>query len=978
MGLTPRSLSVACAWALLASASPLALVGEAAYAQSSAEEVHTFDIESQPLATALTEFGQQANMQMLFAYEHMRDLNAPAVIGTFSRQEALRRLLAGSGLAASFDRNIVRLARLDASNSSGIPTPSTELVVTGTRIRGAPPVGSQVVTLDRTEIAESGASTGEELLRTLPQAFGGGFAQHISFQGGNFGGGSGVNLRGLGPDATLSLVNGRRIPAIGSRGSFADVSLIPVSAIERIEVLPDSASAIYGSDAVGGVVNFILRDKSDGFELGVRHGGVTKGDLRETRVTGSAGATFGDIALFAAFEHLQRSVLAMADRRYLADSDLRPLGGANFDLTRSNPTTLLVSGLGSYAVPFGQDGRNLREADLLAGSAYTANANEGLDALPAQAQDALFLSARWDVLPTLELFAEARLAQRSYEARNGHTSSRITIPATNAFRAVNNLFSGRTVQADYDFYRDIGPRTDIGDVHLIDLSGGLRLRVSENWTLEPALAYARFGGEHTIRNLLNTTQLNAALASSDPTVAFNPFGDGSFTNPDTLRRIRGYTSRDIISEVWSIAFKADGVALQLPAGALRVAVGVDYRNEFFELDGEQFVSGAAPVAVLSTSNDRQVSAVFVETLIPIFGETSPPPLGQRVDLSIAARHERYSDFGETTNPKLGLLWTLSDAFRLRASYGHAFRAPNLVDVDPEATANTRQVRALTLPDPVAPSGTSQVLFFLGANQDLREQTATSWTAGFDFEPNRARGPRLNMSYFEVEFRDRISAISNIGAALFPDSEFSSLVNRSPDPALVAALLAEATALGSSGGFSVADIDVVMDARATNLARTEVRGVDFNTAYRWEIGADTLEARLDLTYLLEYSKAGSPTAASRDLVSTVDNPIDLNLRAGLSWRGGPLSLAGFVNYANSYDDRLSIPNRRISSWTTVDLSAGIALPTSDLSRDTRLILSVRNLFDDDPPFVNYPMGFGYDQSNAHPLGRFVALELTAKF
>src|SRR6185312_10447500 len=215
----------------------------------------------------------------------------------------------------------------EANAEDGGAQSSDEIVVTGTRIRGRAPVGSELVTIDRDAIAASGVATTEDLMRTLPQTFTGGFAQHISFQGGNIGGGSSVNLRGLGADATLALVDGHRLPVMGLQANFADISSIPTSAIERVEVLPDSASAIYGSDAVGGVVNFILRRQLDGAELSARTGGVTDGDLHENRVTAAVGGSFGDLSLFGAYEYLDRTSLAMADRRYMADSDLTGLGG---------------------------------------------------------------------------------------------------------------------------------------------------------------------------------------------------------------------------------------------------------------------------------------------------------------------------------------------------------------------------------------------------------------------------------------------------------------------------------------------------------------------------------------------------------------------------------------------------------------------------------------------------------------------------
>ncbi len=993
----------------LASTSWLAL-GAAAFAQTApasvAEDRVAYDIPAQPLSSALTQFAAQSRLQILFSQQELSGLSAPALRGTYTPREALRLLLSRTELRAEIGAGgVVRLAgdlprpqRLRAEQRSGqapqANDPSEraraqeqrtgedgvgeeEIVVTGTRIRGSAPVGSNLVTVDRAEIDRSGLSTTEEIMRTLPQVFSGGFAQHISFQNGNIGGGSGLNLRGLGADATLTLVNGRRLPVMGLRGNFTDISSIPASAIERIEVLPDSASAIYGSDAVGGVVNFILRRDFEGAEFRARTGAVTDGDLEEMRFSAAAGARLGALRLFGAYEFFDRTALRNADRAYLADSDLTAMGGANFDSLRSNPTTLIVSGLGVFAVPFGQDGSNLAQSDLIAGAVNTANANEGLDALPDYNQHAAFLSAEFDLAPDATLFADARYARRSFLSANAHVTQRITIPASNAFRAQNALFPGRTVQADYDFYRDLGPRLEDGETETLDLAARLRWDVGDRWQIEPLLSYARVASDHVRRNLVNVPALNAALASADPNVAFNPFGDGSFTNPATIASIRGFGQSNLVSETWSVSVKADGPLFRLPAGEARLALGADYRHEFFGIDEVSFTTTAAPSPSTSSKNDRNVEAAFAELLIPLFGESAPPLIGERVDLSLAGRFERYSDFGETFNPKLGLRWDLTDALSLRGSYGRSFRAPNLSDLDPDGTLARRQVRGLNITDTGAPSGRSNILLVLGANPDLQEQRAESWSAGLTYAPP-ASGLRADLTYFDVQFSDRIASITNIAAALNPASEFASLIDRSPDPAQVAALLAEAQALGTSGGFSAGDISVIVDARATNLALTDVRGMDLGLSYRAQFGAGELILRADATYLFDFLRAASPLASPVNVVDTVGNPVDLRARLGATWRTGRFNASAFANYTDAFDDNLSSPQRRVESWTTIDLNLGWRFSPPDSERGAELSLSIINAFDEDPPFVNNAAGVGYDPSNADPLGRFVALELKTRF
>lgn len=982
------------------------LVALAAATAVADERTYAFDFQQVSLSEALRTYAKITGQQIIFTEDLVAGRAAPTLKGVYTAQDALAQLLARTGLTierspagAIMVRRIVAAPARSQSQATTSPpaAPSGQdkasngteadggddgqsvekVTVTGTRIRGRGPVGSHVVTIDKEAIEQSGFSTTEQLIRSIPQNFGGGFAQHITFQLGNIGGGSGINLRGLGSDATLTLVNGRRLPVMGLRGDFADISGIPVSAIERVEVLPDSASAIYGSDAVGGVVNFILRNDFEGLELGARAGAVTEGGLHETRVTAAAGDRFGALKLFGAFEHLQRSDLDMADRAYLANNDLRPLGGNDFRGLRSNPTTLIVSGgLGSFGVPAGQDGTSLAESALLAGVTNRNNGNEGLDALPDQSQDALYLSASVELSPDIEMFADAWLVDRSFRSANAHVTSRFTIPASNAFRAVNNLFAGRTVQADYDFYDDLGPRVEDGDISTTFLAFGATVGVGDTWRIEPAVTYGRLEGSHFIRNLVNTTALNAALANNDPAFAFNPFGDGSHTNPATLETIRGYTESALLSKVWSVSAKADGELFDLPAGPIRVALGADYRQEFFEVGGETFVTGTAPIVRTFSSNDRNVKAAFAEVLVPVFGPDFEPPLGQRLDISIAGRAEQYSDFGETANPKIGLAWQVADGLSLRTSYGRSFRAPNLPDLDPTGTLGLRQVRGLNITDPVSPTGRSNIIIILGSNPDLTEQRAEALSAGMTVAP--FSDFKLDLDYFDVQFSDRISSISNVAASLSPNSEFASLVDRTPDPAYVAALLAEAASLGTSGGFSPADISAIVDARVFNLAVTDVRGLDLGISARFDVGPGELNLRGDATYILEFLRAGTSAAPVVDVVGTVGNPLRLKARGGATWSTDRLSGSVFVNYTDDFHDNLSSPRRAVESWTTIDLRLSASLPQLGFAQHPEIALSVINVFDEEPSFVNNSSGQGYDPSNADPLGRFVAIELSSQF
>lgn len=244
---------------------------------------------------------------------------APAIDGLYSFDEALAAVLAGSGLRADPAGGGVAIAR-DLRGGVGAETADTgtqDIVVTGTQIRGGASA-SNVITARRDEIRNAGQATLGEFAQSLPQSFGGGQNPGVGFNvpasgGANVGGGASFNLRGLGSDATLTLLDGRRLPYSASAQSI-DVSAIPLAAVERVEIMPDGASALYGSDAVAGVVNIILRRRFDGVETNARLGGSTDGGNFRQLYGGLAGAEWRGGGLLAAYEY-ERDTAITADQR---------------------------------------------------------------------------------------------------------------------------------------------------------------------------------------------------------------------------------------------------------------------------------------------------------------------------------------------------------------------------------------------------------------------------------------------------------------------------------------------------------------------------------------------------------------------------------------------------------------------------------------------------------------------------------------
>jgi iron complex outermembrane receptor protein len=339
------------------------------------EARRAYDIPAQPLASALVEFSRQSDVVVTVASRLVRGKEAPALRGSYTAGEALQLLLRGSGLRSRPGRNggfFVEAAPAqtaeaqETASSSGDDAEtdaSQEIVVTGTNIRGAAPIGSPLDVYDRNDFNQSGAATVTQFLDALPQNFGGQSDDTFSRVGASFNPsfGTAVNLRGLGAGATLVLLNGKRLAPSGLADQYVDISMIPLTAVERIEVLPDGASAVYGSDAVAGVVNFITSRDYDGADSRLRFGASSNGDAEELRLSQSMGSSWRGGGVVFSAEHYERNNLVSSDRAFSDDELL-------FDLTPRTRSTSFFIDLRHEILPgfelFGRGLSNLRRSIL--------------------------------------------------------------------------------------------------------------------------------------------------------------------------------------------------------------------------------------------------------------------------------------------------------------------------------------------------------------------------------------------------------------------------------------------------------------------------------------------------------------------------------------------------------------------------------------------------------------------------------------
>jgi iron complex outermembrane recepter protein len=958
-----------------------------------------FHIEGGDATSTLTEFSRQAHLQLLFDYNVVKGHTTRPLEGTFLPSEALQQLLANTDLEFDFvnDRTLAvtqkqtlpeaskvgaaepkhephRWTRLKNPNlvNSGIPVDVVR--ITGTYVSDEPPIGEEIISATREDIEATGAATPSDFLRTLPQVFGGGPNQdtHIGAEAiTNSGLGVGVNLRGLGARATLVLVNSRRIAPSGTAGEYVDIENIPLSAIDRIDILPDSASAVFGADAVGGVVNFVLRDKLEGGETILRGGSGTHGDLQEYLVSQALGNSWNGGHALIALEFYSRGPLSASDRSY-AVSDLQPYGGGNFNTQLTNPGNIINPATGqTYAIPAGQNGTHLTAADLVAGTVNLQNQYLGSEIIPAQKRWSFYGTGRQELTDWMSAFTDVLVGHREASEMHSGFGYDLAVPNTNPFY-VNPLGGSGPVYVGYNFGKDLGLTGVNVGIDTVNATLGLDFDVG-SWTVKGYGSYARERQNQVTGGEINYNALAAALADPDPLTAFNPFGDGSNTNAATLQAIREDFRFWLDSQLRTLDVTADGPIGTVAGIPLKLAVGANWREELFRTTTISGLPDTPPNVDLG----RKVMSAFGQLVAPVFGERNALPALQRLDLSAAVRYEDYTHYGNATTPKYGMVWSPVRGISFRGSWSRGIRPPTLIDLD----ESHNSAGVLSVVDPKAPGGATAALIWSGNNGAVRPERAQSWTAGLDLAPEALPGLTFDVTWFRTAFEDRIQATLYTPTVL-SDPAYAPIVTRNPSAAQIDYICSHAIfGQGTPSQCMSLPVGAVIDLRVHNLARAITDGIDFNAGYEHSAPLGKLNFALSGTWLRDFSQAQTPNMPLTSLLDNQNEPIDLRFRATAGWQYRGWGTLVAANFTNSYWDMGSIPQRHVDSWTTIDLQLRYDFPDDARYglRGTRIELNARNVFNIDPPFLNNQMAsIGYDQENADPYGRLLSLQLSKKW
>lgn len=856
-----------------------------------------------------------------------------------------------------------------------------EVVVTGSRIRGIAPIGAPVVGVARDDIESAGVISTAQLLQQVPQVFNLGVSENSRGQAGGAGNityGSSVNIRGIGPFATLVLINGHRAVGQGTTSAAVDPSIIPMLMLERVEIVADGASAIYGSDAIAGVANLILRRNEKGVQAFINAG---SGDSYNEY---SAGAVWGSRwtggGVTVGFERNYRSGLSGRDRDFFT-GDLRSQGGGDFRSTQCNPGNIVISNV-SYAIPAGGVTRT-NAAALLPNTSNRCDNQKVQDLVPRQERNSLAFTANHDFGDGIAFSADGFVTKREYRFRPAALAANLTVPSTNPFYVRPPGAPGGTNETvTYSFINDLPVNTANGFSKTHELTLGLDKTFASNWKIgaQYTLGYnedlaVTLGG-------LNNAAITAALARTDPATALNVFS----TAPNTAAALANINNSVAYSpgetRFENLLLKADGPLFALPGGQVRAAFGLERQN-IRTVGGQTTGPATAPVGG-EVKLVRSVDSVYTEVAVPVVGSANGVPLARRIDLTAAVRHDDYSDVGKTTNPKLGLTWEPVAGFSMRGSYGKSFRAPGLTQIQGFTNGGRGGLFVQNYSDPTNGGALRVGVALSAANRNLEPETATTKTLGFDWDLPLANKTKLSMTYFDIVYDKQIVGVLSDLTVLNREALFAGtgIIQRNPSPELVAQLLAQYPI----SGVPPATWTLFVNGSQFNLGKSISKGFDFQVSTKvptkdWGQFAFGINGTVFTKYLV----AQTPAAPLLDQLNKIYNPMKIKARVNASWSSGPWFANVYVNHTNAYDNDLTNPVQRVRANTTLD--ARIAFALGELSRasilqDATLSLGAINLFDKKPPFVNVAQsnngGGGFDPTQVNPVGRIVSISLDKRF
>ena len=731
-----------------------------------------------------------------------------------------------------------------------------DIVVTGSRIKRPDLAGVGPATvLSAEQIENSGVVNIENVLQRIPAVAGFSGNQTNAYWTGNGYGTAQVNLRGLGIKRTLVLLNGRRLVAGGTgANSSPDLNMIPVVALARTDVLKDGASAIYGADAVAGVVNLITRNDFEGLGVSGRYGITGKGDGRDFTGDIIWGARNDRGGIMAAATYQKTQAVGMTSRAACSLSEVTP-GSLSCVNSANTPGGRAVLANGQQ-INFNQVlGGNGDFFEPYSAAKHNINAWQWLNAVSPIERISTSVFADYDITDNIEAFGEFLYTHRkSNQLATPGTLRNLAIAADHPTNP-----TGQSLTVVRRMLLEAGPRHFFQKTNTWQATGGLRGKLANDWSWEVSAAFGRNtakDGSTNVANLENVANtLDVTKCSNAPGAAI-PCGDylgyGDLT-PAVLDYIH-FTSVDRGgNELASFTADLTGQIVQLPAGPLSFAAGLAYREE-------KGWRNPDPLTVAGIANNNQQDPVsgkietkeaYLELSAPLLADK---PFFKALTLDAAVRYSDYKLFGSDWNYKLGLDWQLNNAFRLRGTYGTGFRVPNvpelfsgivegnLTTTDPcsnfSASDNATLIancQASGVPAGYTQIGTT-ILTTSGGNRNLKPESSTTWTIGAVFQPSAlVPGLSLTADWFDIKIKDAIRAI--------PGSTKLAVCYASAN-------LSHPFCDDFSRSTLTGEVNF-LSAQTINTGREQMRGLDLGLVYARTVGDVELSFDVNVTWLDKY-------------------------------------------------------------------------------------------------------------------------------
>jgi iron complex outermembrane recepter protein len=898
------------------------------------------------------------------------------------------------------------------------------VVITGSSIKRVEAEGAlQVQTLTRADIDRTGVQTTEQLMQTISAMSSSG--QTASSTGVTLGtyGLSTVSLRGLGEERTLVLLNGRRMAPFSSGTGAVNVNNIPLAAIERVEILKDGASAVYGSDAEAGVVNFILVKNFQGYQIGGTVGTpTTSGGGQQYQANIIAG--WGDQPkdgwnLTVSGQYQKSQALYSKDRKYAKTDDNFPLtlptatgqgniqGGWQVGSGPLNPTGAEYRGGSGFAYgsPLSGAGNcaqvNNLNGDLLNDIPYCVYDSGANLSLFGQVENTsatgnftfrindkaeIFADALWSRSVATTQIQPSPLRTSFMETDSsfgpllpgnavapGATDRVLLLRTTNpnyglAANYLNSIGLGSLVGSDlgitarvFDFGNRVTEDTSTQGRFVVGVRGDV---MDQSYNVAFSASQNKLDGKVTSGYF---SQLGYAQATQNPASDWNPWSLDQSPAFKTLVASSEYVGPSLSAKSTLYSFDAtlSGDVFQLPAGAMQYAAGYQYRNEKLQLSpSAALLSGdiaGLGGATKPIDQSRNINAVFGELNVPII---------KNLDLNVAARYDDYSDVGSTTNWKANVRWQPTQQLLVRGSYGTGFRAPTLSNLWDPPTNGT----SATIQDPQT-NFVGQVNEVTGGNRDLKPETSTQGSLGLVYQPLPSLA--VGLDWFNIKIDNTISQPATQWVLDQAANGVAPYVNR---------------VIRDAAGNIVEVINPI-----GNNGTIDTQGIDVDMRYRENLGPGVLSMSLNGTYYLKFDQS-APGSGTSQKVATMTDPTGtspvISTTAGLDGMGVVLRYKQYLSatwtqgdWATTVGNQFALGYYAGADWNDEQ----VRMPTQTLwdlqvaytgIKNAVLAIGARNLFDKQPAgFSNsYLNQFqsSYDSSQYDPRGRFVYLTGSFKF